>query len=270
MATLPAFLVQDTASPADMAVLRFQQKTAATATVNLRTETGEVYEIPAAAVVTLTAVETMVADDAIMEVTCTVTDADAGTISVPVTTTDVPTPGIYLGEFTVYDASDNVLRRFRCYVEITGAYTETQTIAPLTIAEIRAAIRDRCGEDNPLLEMTEFSDGEIIMAMRRPVDWWNETVPAGVDAYSYSAFPWRYHYLDAVVAELLKTAAYNLIRNRLPLKGGGVVSDPKARGETYLALAKDLQAQWKDWAVNKIAALNLAQFTGSVRNSDYE
>jgi hypothetical protein len=200
---------------------------------------------------------------------CTIVDRATGSISIEFAPADVLLTGIWLGELTVYNSSAEAIKRFRCYVEVEGSLSSTQTDTPLTIAEIRMAMRDKCADDNFLLDKMEFSNAEIMACIRRPIDWWNETAPPGFNTYSYTTFPYRYHWLDGTIGELLRMASYNLTRNRLPISAGGLQSDDKARSDVYLQLGNALIAEWRKWAVAKMRQLNVAQWYGGTSISSF-
>jgi hypothetical protein len=267
---LPIVCVQeDTFSPADAVVLKLQQSRTQSVSATLYQEDGSAYEIPASATVDLTLKESWTSLSSTLSASCVVDNYTDGDIHVDFTVADTTVPGIWLGEFTVKDTADIVVRRFYCYSEVVGGLTEIQSNNPLTISEIRLAIRDRCSADNYLLDRVEFSDAEIIYAIKRPVDWWNSTVPDGFARYSYSTFPYRYHWMDAVIGELLRIAALNLSRNRLAIQGGGLNTDDKARAELYLQLSEKFQQQFKTWALGKIRTINMTKWYGYTVNRSF-
>jgi len=266
--SLPVSLYEsDGFSPAEAVVLKLWQDTPSTSTVYLKLDDGTVYVIPDTATVELLVTETWEAGPNNLYFTQagTVEDAATGKISISIAAATLTKPGIYLGELTVTLAGSPV-KRFRCYVEVVASLNSQQVCGPLTIGEIRAALRDRCAEDNYLLDKVEFQDGDIMYAIKRPIDWWNETVPSGVPTYSYSTFPFRYHWTDAVIGELLRIAGLQLSRNRLQLNGGGITTDDKARAEVYLNLGNKLISEFKIWGCSRMKRENLEKFTGYVRS----
>lgn len=254
-------------SPAEAVVFRFWQNTPGTQTAYLKLDDGTMYVIPDTATISMLVTETWgaAATDLYFEQDCTVEERATGKFSITVSAATLTKPGLYLGEITV-NLVDSPVKRFRCYVEVTPSLNSAQICGPLTIAEIRAAIRDRCAEDNYLLDRVEFQDGDILFAIRRPVDWWNETVPQGISTYSYSTFPFRYHWLDAVIGELLRIAGLQLSRNRMQLNGGGITSDDKARAELYLNIGTKMINEWKAWGISRMKRENMEKWTGYVRS----
>lgn len=266
--SLPITLYEtDGFSPAEAPVFKLWQNTPGLVTVWLKEDDGSTYVIAPTATIELLVMETWAckAADRYFTAACNVESASEGKVSVSFSASTLTAPGIYLGELTVSLAGVPA-KRFRAYVEITPSLNSEQTTTPLTIAEIRAAVRDRCAEDNYLLDKVEFQDGDIMFAIRRPIDWWNETAPSGVKTYSYTTFPYRYHWTDAVIGELLKQASFQLARNRIQLNAGGITTDDKARADLYLKLGQDMMDKFKRWAVSRMGRENIENWSGYVRS----
>jgi len=266
--TLPITLYEtDGFSPAEAPVFKLWQNTPSVISVWLKGDDGSPYVIAPTATVELFVTETWKANAAsyYFTVSCNVDDYNDGKVSAIFSAAILTDPGIYLGELTV-SVGGVVAKRFRTYVEVTPSLNSEQRFGVLTIAEIRAAIRDRCAEDNYLLDKVEFQDGDIIFAIRRPIDWWNETAPSGIPTYSYVTFPYRYHWTDAVIGELLKMSAYQLSRNRIQLNAGGITTDDKARADLYLKLGTEMIGAFKQWAISRMSRQNLENWGGYVRS----
>ena len=265
---LPENIVQSPEqSPVRNPVLRFKQNTDKTTEAQLRLMDGTVYTIPDTAAVWLKAVEFVTSPQVYFDKECTPdTDRSTGVVSVTLTAADLPLNGIWVGEFRVLDAEGNKVERFPAWVEVTGTLDDKQNYRPLSVAEIRLSVRDRCAEDNFLLDNFEWSDDEIMFAITRPVDWWNEMAPNGVPRYTYTSFPFRYHWLDAVIGELLKMAGLHLSRNRMNLTAGGINTDDKARAEMYMQASTKYIQEYRNWATAKIWSLNVRNFMGSTKN----
>jgi hypothetical protein len=269
--TLPTTVVDAAGvSPADLPVLELQQYTQGTVTADLKVA-GVPYAITTGYTVTLIAVETRkaVPSAAYFNKNCTVVDGPAGTVSVTFAPAELDKVGIWLGQFTVSTDADVPVHRFPCYVEVEPTLTSEQVDGPLTVAEIRMSIRDRISDDNFMLDNVEFSNSEILAAIRRPVDWWNESVPTGFPTYSYTTFPYRYYWLTGTTGELFRMAGYNLLRNRLPTSGTGLNTDDKARAADYNQLGDKLIKEWQIWARQKVRQLNAAQWLGSTKLASF-
>jgi hypothetical protein len=140
--------------------------------------------------------------------------------------------------------------------------TTSQLGGPITIGEVRLHMRDTVTE-NDLWDDFEFSDAEIIHAMSLPIMQWNETTPA-VGNFDAQTFPWRYNWLQATVGNLLKIAAHWYRRNKLKANHGGVSVDDKNKDVDYLQVSRMLEADWKEWMMNKKKEINIARASGTV------
>ena len=264
---LPLILADATGeSAAVYPVLKLQQLTSITVPMSLKENDGTVYVIPDDAVIAFIAVETVYATAIYLTLTGMVTTEDEGLISLTFPAADLTDAGLFLGEITV-SVDDAAVKRFKCVVEVEPTYNSQQTEGLVSIAEIRRILKDRAADDNFLLDRVEFTDGEIVEAIMRPVDWWNETAPNGIATYSYCRFPFHDHWRDAVIGDLLQKASYNLFRNALPINSGGINTDNKDRAKAYLELGRSMIREWRSWATSRMQRMNLAGWSGSIKSS---
>lgn len=159
-------------------------------------------------------------------------------------------PGLYLGDILMANELGAIVYVKHVYIEIDQNLTDqTFMDGPLTIAEIRLALRDSCPEDNYLLDSVEFSNREIVYAIKRPIDFFNNQ-PPNLGNFTYTNFPYRWWWTEATIAHLLQIAAANLRRNALPSSAGGLQVDdkgPKANIYEQIAMQKlQSYAQWVD------------------------
>lgn len=161
---------------------------------------------------------------------------------------------------------DNIVYRAPCYVEVSPNLANpsfwSQSWGVLTIAEIRLAIRDKCREDNFLLDNVEFSDTEIAWAIRRPVECWNERLPPLRTVYTAATFPYRYYWLIGVVGELLQIAAPHYERNRLRYSAAGLSVDDKDKAGFYERAAQKYLDEYRKWVDEKKYSINLGNAYG--------
>jgi len=162
------------------------------------------------------------------------------------------------------ESTPKALHRFPCYVEVEPNVTYLDTPPnrfhqPLSIAEIRLAVRDKCAEDNFLLDNVQFTDTEIAWAMRRPIDYWNEIPPPLNPRYDVATFPYRYNYLDAIVGELLIMTGLNEERNRLRYSAANLAVDDLEHGETYRKAGMAYRQVWEQWVRDKKKEINIGQ-----------
>lgn len=135
---------------------------------------------------------------------------------------------------------------------------------PITIPEIRLALMDTNSPNvAQLLDDVEFSDLEIIYAMRQVVDLWNETPPSLNTAYfTVQDFPYRYNWKQGTVGHLLLMAAARYRRNRLTYSAGGVNIDDQNKAPEYEQIGQQKLAELKDWIKREKYQLNMHSIWG--------
>ena len=197
-------------------VLLFNQETCSAQTVAIRNAQGEPIDLTERRVMVMVK-ETLNTKNLYFAIFCEIVDVTGGIVKVSLNETDTTRAGLFVGEFVVQeyidetnaeassseessegsssddsfspvtkvlDTSDTadvctVFHRVPCYVEIRENLQHMNTKwRTLSIAEVRLSIRDKCREDNFLLDNVEFSDTEIVWALRRPVEFWNESLPS--------------------------------------------------------------------------------------------
>jgi hypothetical protein len=189
-------------------------------------------------------------------------DLTSGVVSVDMSATDTKFPGTFLAEFLIID-QDGV-RRFSemRYLEITPTINWLREPGIPTVAEVRLYLRDTPA-DNTLLDDVEFSAAEVMAALRRPIDIWNETTP-DVIRYTAATFPWREHWMQAAVGYLMKTASYHYFRNELSYSSGGLSAADKDKGQTYMKLAEMQLEEFKSWMMRKKVEINMNMGYGTL------
>jgi hypothetical protein len=165
-------------------------------------------------------------------------------------------PGIFLGTILLFDSDKKPVFAKNCYVEIEQNVTDGWMFnGPLTITEVRLALRD-CPGMNFLLDDYEFTETEIMLCIRKPVDYWNE-MPPPVGRYNYANFPFRYQWMEATIAQLLKLAALYYARNRLKYSAGNVTVDDLGRDEEYQKTSAEMWAEYKEFVKIKKIEFNM-------------
>lgn len=267
--------------PAEWPTLRFKQGAIGTQCFHLRDSEG----LPATLDITKHTVKLLArthfgASQVLFAVDAAINDAATAEVCAVVAAADVNLPGLYLGEAVVYEApaagdaasSDSSTEelelfpvdRFSCYVEVEQslAANTAGSAAVVPIAEIRLLMRDKCAEDNFLLDNIEFSDTEIALALRRPVDYWNEQPPP-IGEFTPSNFPYRYNWANGAIGELLRIASLNYERNRLRYSAGGLTVDDKDKSAAYLQAAQQYLAEYRAWVHHKKIQINMENGFGS-------
>jgi len=182
-------------------------------------------------------------------------DAHNGIIHLPLTDKETCKPGIFVAQSAVFE--HGVLRRvIPFWLELTPDLNLDAQIGPITMAEVRLAIRDVCPAINFLIDDVEFKDEEVAWAIRRPIDYWNE-VPPPVAQFSPANFPYRYHWLNAAIGELLTMAAIWMHRNSLDYSAAGLSVRDMAKWADYMKMGQDMKSEWKGWVQNKKLEINI-------------
>lgn len=183
----------------------------------------------------------------LMTVLLDIVDAPTGQVRWSFEPDEVPFPGLWLAQVILYkdDVAERVIPYY-LYIRANIHASTPQNYYPLHIADVRMYLRDMVPEANTLLEDYEFTDDEIMYAIRRPVDQWNETPPP-VGCYTTTTFPYRYYWTIAAAAELLQMAAHRYARNELDYAAAGVRIQDQNKAQTYLAVAERLKKEWMWW-----------------------
>lgn len=133
-----------------------------------------------------------------------------------------------------------------------------------TINEVRMHLADSDPAENSLLDAVEFDDEQILLALVKPIEQFNEYPPTLTVQYNTTNFPWRSNWLDATCGYLYQFAAAFYRRNRLQITGGGKTLDDRNKEPEYLRIAQQHLATWKDFMLAKKIFLNARECVGSV------
>lgn len=163
---------------------------------------------------------------------------------------------IFTMEIGVIDSAGRLVGSEKGYVSVErGLFGNLDMMTgPPTIDEIRMQLRDRLLE-NDLLSDVEFDDVEIIHSILRPIQEWNE-LPPDLGWMSPNDFPWHFHWVNAVIANLLLIAAHWYERNNLPAQHGGLNVQDRAKANPYLNVAMALRQEWRNFIARKKAEIN--------------
>lgn len=188
-----------------------------------------------------------------------VTDAALGTATFALGAAATERAGIFLAEAAVFDGDGNMQfsNQFHLIVNrgITGG-DQNQVSGLPSVAEIRLALRDSDPAGNTLLEDIQFDLAELAAAIEYPILYWNEALPP-VKKYTTTTFPFRFHWMRAIVAKLYETAAHYYRRNRLQFTTqGGVGVDDLNKDKVYEEVAARLWAEYKTWVLQKKMVIN--------------
>lgn len=181
-------------------------------------------------------------------------DAKRGVVYVPYSPSFIPKPGAWLAQASVW-SHGTLVKIYPFYWEVSPNLAIHER-GPLTIPEVRMAMRDVCAEANFLIDSVECHKEEIIYAIRRPIEYWNE-VPPPVQTFSPRNFPFRYHWMNATIGELLGIVGLWLRRNDLDYSAGGLTVMDTKKWEFYIERSNALKAEYKEFVLNKKIEINI-------------
>ena len=184
-------------------------------------------------------------------------DARNGIVHLSLNPNEIWKSGIFTSMAVVW-ANNCPVKLIPFYLEVMPNLLDCCYNYALTPAEVRMYLRDRCPQDNFLLDEVEFQSDEIMFMIVRAVDEWNETPPP-VTTFTSITFPFRYNWALSVVGDLFGVAARNLRRNKLDYGAGGLTVNDQARWEQYNAWNKELKAEWRAFIRRKKLEINIQE-----------
>lgn len=205
----------------------------------------------------------------------TIVDAETGAVSVNLPTNMVGLPGIYYGEMALINVTTGnennpaVVFSNMFYVIINRSTFDTYTGAggPPSIAEIRLHLRDSSPNESFLLENLMFDDAEIALAVSRPVQYWNEVPPPLDQVFNTQSFPFRYHWLEGICANLFLMVAEQYRRNQLDYQAGGMAVNDQNKEANYERAGQTRWQAYREWVRATKAAINLEGCWGEVTSN---
>jgi hypothetical protein len=205
-------------------------------------------------------------ENCIHTVTGRIDDAAGGVVTAPLPEKVYTRSGIYTLTWTAAEGGLPV------YVNNGILSVERNLLAPRahrgegppTLNEIRMAIMDSSAAENVLLDGVEFSDDQILLAIVKPLQYFNETNPPIDFVATTRNFPWREHWTIGIIAQLHLMAAANYRRNVLMVNTGGMTIADKAKEKEYLTAYMLYNDQWKDFTLKRKVAINMGAGFGSL------
>ena len=131
-----------------------------------------------------------------------------------------------------------------------------------TLEDVRRRLDDFIGK-NDLLKQYEFSADDIVHAMIRPVYLFNEEPPRlRRFQYTLATFPFYENWVQGTAAELLQTATFHYVRNKMMSNHGGIQGDEKGRDREYMQFAQMYKEEYIQWVRRKKTELNYSPGQG--------
>lgn len=191
-------------------------------------------------------------------------DPRSGIVDIQTTGELVGDAGLFDMEIGITDGDGRLMYTNSGYLSVErGLFGNTESLSgPVTINELRDHLDDYA-ISNDFLGVAEFADVDLVRAVLKPVQEWNE-MPPDICSFNAANFPFRAHLLDAAVAHLLLKAAIWCERNRVQLQAGGINFDDKAKGGNYVALARELRERWIEFVRTKKIEININSAAGTL------
>jgi hypothetical protein len=206
-----------------------------------------------------------------------VLDAEQGKVGIPLTQNMVGLPGVYYAEIALVSTEvENPSRPAVVFSNTFYLIINRSTFdsygkpgGPPSIAEIRLHLRDSSPTESYLLENLMFDDAEIGLAIARPVQYWNEIPPPLYPTYNTQTFPYRYHWLEGICANLFFMVAEQFRRNQLDYQAGGVAVNDQNKEANYERAGQARWQAYREWVRATKASINLESCYGDV-SSNYK
>ena len=210
-----------------------------------------------------------------IEVEATVVDSAVGKVSVDITANLTGTPGIYYGEMALVCVPAEeaglpcvVFSNIFTVVITRSTFGEpADQGGPPSIAEIRLHLRDSSPQESYLLDNLMFDDAEIALAITRPVMYWNEIPPPIDYVYTTHTFPFRYHWLEGISANLFMMVAEQFRRNDFQYQAAGMAINDQNKAPAYEQAGQMRWQAYKEWVRATKASINLESCYGEVTST---
>lgn len=210
-----------------------------------------------------------------VEVEAAVTDPATGKVTVPLTADLTGMPGIYYGEMALVNVPAEaaslpcvVFSNIFTVVITRSTFSEaTDQGGPPSIAEVRLHLRDSSPQESYLLDNLMFDDAEIALAITRPVMYWNEIPPPLDLVYTTQNFPFRYHWLEGIAANLFMMVAEQYRRNDFQYQAAGMAINDQNKAPAYEQAGQMRWQAYKDWVRATKASINLESCYGEVTST---
>jgi len=179
-----------------------------------------------------------------------VTNADAGKLKIHITPVLSSMPGIFNGSVICYPtANENaIIKECPFYLYITYPLSCSDTAGPMSLTELRMYLRDSSPEENLLIDGYNYSDEEILLAMKLTIQKFNDMPPReNFPVFNSATFPFRSLLLDGMLGQLFFMVSEYHRKNNLQYSAGGVSINDKNKEPNYLQAAN---MHWQEFLRN--------------------
>jgi hypothetical protein len=203
------------------------------------------------------------------QIDATVVTAATGNVEAQLTSDLVAYPGIFYAEMALITlpestaASCVIFSNMFSLIITRSTFGAMEVGGPPSIAEIRLHLRDSAPAESYLLDNLMFDDAEIALAITRPVQYWNE-VPPPIGIFTTQSFPFRYHWLEGICANLFMMVAEQFRRNQLNYSAAGLALDDQNKEANYERAGQMRWQAYREWVRAKKAEINLEGAYGEI------
>lgn len=195
-----------------------------------------------------------------------------GVVTVSLDEKDLHQQGVFYAEFRCSDKDGHDRQNYRSWLCIRKGTKGSNEHGPRTVTcmDVRLAIMDMSASANELLGDLEFSDAQILHAVQRCIDQWEEMPPDLTVHYNATNFPWPESLVTGVVGVLLMEKAYQFMRNKMNYSAGGFTLDQNDKGGTYIQLAQAATMEWKNFINTRKGSLNAEEAFGFINIPEFD
>lgn len=168
--------------------------------------------------------------------------------------------GYYRLHILLYDATDTPID----VLEVGACVDKSVQPRPdkhMTMESVRTQFRDLSAADNELLDSLEIGTGDIIDAVQRCIEQYNNRAPR-IMTYDGTTFPYPEILRTGVLYMLLRSIWTALERRRMSYQAGGVQVDLERRADAYNKLMQEYSSMWSGGISQAKNEENLLTFTG--------
>jgi hypothetical protein len=203
------------------------------------------------------------------QIDATVVNAATGTVEVQLTNQLVAYPGIFYAEMALVTIPEPtatscvIFSNLFSLIITRSTFGSAEVGGPPSIAEIRLHLRDSAPAESYLLDNLMFDDAEIALAITRPIQYWNE-IPPPIGVFTTQTFPFRYHWLEGICANLFMMVAEQFRRNQLNYSAAGLALDDQNKEANYERAGQMRWQAYREWVRAKKAEINLEGAYGEI------
>jgi hypothetical protein len=203
------------------------------------------------------------------EIAAAVVNATSGQVEVSLPQNVAAYPGVFYAEIALIagtattDKPCVIFSNLFSLIITRSTFGSADIGGPPSIAEIRLHLRDSSPAESYLLDHLMFDDAEIALAITRPVQYWNE-IPPPIGTFTTQTFPFRYHWLEGICANLFMMVAEQFRRNQLSYSAAGLAVDDQNKEPNYERAGQLRWQAYREWVRAKKAEINLENAYGEV------